>query len=341
MGSPRGLFESLGKINNTEWAHSELRREWLSFCLDLLKCAFVGQLKEGPPPYEAQKDVIGIWQDACEAAARAASSFLLDAGLIFQILVPGFCPQSDISDDLPIREQEGNNIDLALLYKLGKALYIGSFASLLNAPQTIKIVSNWFEQACQHEVLTSPSELVRTQGYRGLEWPCLMLSSIGGQVSQGEQTLPSMKKKPTPLIGSGANTGGGIPLLASSYMDLYAKASKIRPDAERTAVCLVCGQVLNAGGKGECTRHSYTCGAGTGIFFLLQDYVGVIMHKGFGSYIRSIYVDSHGETPVGRPLFLDVTRYEHLRSLWFGHGVRQQVIAEREATQQGIVPNFY
>ena len=124
-------------------------------------------------------------------------------------------------------------------------------------------------------------------------------------------------------------------------MDLYAKAGKLRPDAERTAVCLVCGQVLNSGGKGECTRHSYTCGAGTGIFFLLQDYVGLIMHQGVGSHIRSIYVDSHGETPVGRPLYLDAARYEHLRGLWFGHGVRQEVITVREATQQAIREDYY
>lgn len=36
------------------------------------------------------------------------------------------------------------------------------------------------------------------------------------------------------------------------------------------AVCLVCGEVLDASGRGACTRHARDCGCGLGLFFLLQ-----------------------------------------------------------------------
>lgn len=41
------------------------------------------------------------------------------------------------------------------------------------------------------------------------------------------------------------------------------------------AVCLVCGEVLDASGRGQCTRHARECGCGVGLFFLLQ--VGVML----------------------------------------------------------------
>jgi len=134
-----------------------------------------------------------------------------------------------------------------------------------------------------------------------------------------------------------------VSVVPTSYTDLYAELSQLLPDSEQTAVCLVCGEVLNAGGKGECTRHSYKCGAGTGMFFLLQECAGLIMHNGKAAYIHSPYVDSHGETPQyrGRPLNLDLDRYAHLHEVWSGHSIRQQVLAERESSRQIIVDGFY
>ena len=134
-----------------------------------------------------------------------------------------------------------------------------------------------------------------------------------------------------------------VAVMPTSYTDLYAELGNLMPDCEQTAVCLVCGEVLNAGGKGECTRHSYKCGAGAGMFFLLQECSGLIMHKSKAAYIHSPYVDSHGETPQyrGRPLNLDLDRYEHLREVWYGHAVRQQVVAERGSSRQVILPDFY
>jgi hypothetical protein len=134
-----------------------------------------------------------------------------------------------------------------------------------------------------------------------------------------------------------------VSMMPTSYTDLYAELSQLLPDSEQSAVCLVCGEVLNAGGRGECTRHSYKCGAGAGMFFLLQECAGLIMHNGKAAYIHSPYVDSHGETPQyrGRPLNLDLDRFGHLHEVWSGHNIRQQVLAERESSRQIIVDNFY
>jgi hypothetical protein len=79
------------------------------------------------------------------------------------------------------------------------------------------------------------------------------------------------------------------------------------------------------------------------MFFLLQECAGLVMHNGKAAYIHSPYVDSHGETPQyrGRPLNLDLDRYDHLREVWSGHSIRQQVLAERESSRQIIVDGFY
>ena len=157
-------------------------------------------------------------------------------------------------------------------------------------------------------------------------------------------------KKSVRLIGgyaseltSKSNQRPRVTVIPTSYTDLYAELGQLLPDSEQTAVCLICGEVLNAGGKSECTRHSYKCGAGTGMFFLLQECAGLIMHNGKAAYIHSPYVDSHGETPQyrGRPLNLDLARYDHLHEVWSGHAVRQQVLAERGSSRQVIVPDFY
>jgi hypothetical protein len=176
------------------------------------------------------------------------------------------------------------------------------------------------------------------------------LAGIRPQLPLPSPLVTFSSKKSVKLIGGYSLEislkGNGRPRIArlpASYTDLYAELSRLLPESEQTAVCLVCGEVLNAAGKGECTKHSYKCGAGTGLFFLLQECAGLIMHNGKAAYIHSPYVDSHGETPQyrGRPLNLDLDRYAHLHEVWSGHTIRQQVLAERGSSRQIIVPDFY
>ena len=175
------------------------------------------------------------------------------------------------------------------------------------------------------------------------------LSTTSELVSRRSPMVAFSSKKIIPLIGgyisdlTRQGTRPHINGMPVAYTDLYAELGALMPECEQTAVCLICGEVLNAGGKGECTRHSYKCGAGAGIFFLLQECSGLILHRSKAAYIHSPYVDSHGETPQhrGRPLNLDLDRYEHLREVWFGHSVRQHVLAERGSSRQVILPDFY
>jgi hypothetical protein len=131
--------------------------------------------------------------------------------------------------------------------------------------------------------------------------------------------------------------------LPVSYTDLYAQLGVLIPESDQTAVCLICGTVLNAAGKGECTKHAVKCGSGCGLFFLLQECVGLILHGKKAAYVHSPYVDSHGETPQyrGRPLNLDMGRYEILYEMWAGHSIRERVMSERANSRQVIIANFY
>lgn len=228
------------------------------------------------------------------------------------------------------------------------------------------------------DVIPSPisKHLESSRQYRNLDWPfCAEVSAqavandsstvagttegvarrapldIGsgdGMSRSPPRKSPSFsQKKLLPLFGAKCpfppDYGPRIDMLPSSYTDLYARLGSLCPDFEQTAVCLVCGSVLNAGGKGECTKHAQKCGGGAGIFFLLQECIGLMLHGNKAAYIHSPYVDSHGETPHyrGRPLNLDMERYRILQELWTSHTLRAQVIAERGSSRQVIIANFY
>jgi len=182
-------------------------------------------------------------------------------------------------------------------------------------------------------------------------FPPLMLPARAGYVRQASGSPAAIvAKKSVELLGGyyekytyKGNPHRRLLKLPTSYTDLYAELTRLCPDCEQIALCFICGEVLNANGKGECTRHSFKCGAGASIFFLLQECQGLIMHGGKAAYVQSPYVDSHGETPQfrGRPLNLDLDRYDLFRELWSGHSVRQKVVRERGSSRQVIIADFY
>ncbi|CAB9520261.1 protein ligase UBR1 [Seminavis robusta] len=326
---------------------SQLENEWIDSCRILLVA--VGEPKtssvESAPLPSDFKDK---FRSACLLAAGAAAAFLADAGTIVQILVPGIMARYEgnaVTDSV-----DEKKTCLKRLFMLRSVFHIESFQKMFESALVVEVVRTWYGDACDFAKKANVSQgdsgktLLAGQTFRSYDWP---LESVRGYPGVDEVPLV-VPKKSTPLLGgynfdvqSADNKRPCVDALTSSYMDLYAKIGMLKPDAERTAVCLVCGEALDASGKGECTQHSYKCGAGTGIFFLLQDCVGLIMQRGEGSFIHSIYVDSHGETPRGRPLYLDLARYEHMREIYTGHAVKQRVLMERESTQQGVVTGFY
>eukprot|EP00752_Nemacystus_decipiens_P017203 g15412.t1 len=111
------------------------------------------------------------------------------------------------------------------------------------------------------------------------------------------------------------------------------------------AVCLVCGEVLDASGRGACTKHARDCGSGVGLLFLLQECAVLLIHGRRAAYFPSPYVDAYGErqrhTFRGRPLFLDQRRYDVVRGLWAKHIVAHEVVQNRSTSRQVIITNHY
>lgn len=218
---------------------------------------------------------------------------------------------------------------------------IEDLRTMLNSNLLQDIITSWYANSTgkNRNVLDFPRK------FRGSTWPvtpCIGQPGIA-QLNRIPPTCLPLLGNGTPPKVEGNDSTTRIFYLPKSYTDLYAQLSEMCPDCEQTALCLVCGQVLNAGGKGECTKHAYKCGGGAGIYFLVQECVGLIMHGQKAAYMLSPYVDFYGETPQyrGRPLNLDLDRYRIMQSLWSGHLVREKVIAERASTRQVIIPNFY
>ncbi|CAN0349364.1 unnamed protein product [Discosporangium mesarthrocarpum] len=131
--------------------------------------------------------------------------------------------------------------------------------------------------------------------------------------------------------------------LPHAYTELYADVAS-RAGTEIPAVCLVCGEVLNAHGNGECTRHAEACGCGVGIVFLLQECLVLLIHGKRAAYFTSPYVDAYGErhrNHRARPLFLDQRRYGVIRGLWVKHLVAHEVVQSRSTSRQVIINEYY
>ena len=110
------------------------------------------------------------------------------------------------------------------------------------------------------------------------------------------------------------------------------------------AVCLSCGAICDAGGKGFCTLHTEKCGPDGSIFFLLQDCHILLSHRRQCSYFPAPYVDYHGERHRqvrGKPLHLDTNRFESLNQLWLSHNIPQEVALNRQNSSRIIIQGYY
>uniref|UniRef100_A0A8D2Q989 E3 ubiquitin-protein ligase n=1 Tax=Varanus komodoensis TaxID=61221 RepID=A0A8D2Q989_VARKO len=96
------------------------------------------------------------------------------------------------------------------------------------------------------------------------------------------------------------------------------------------AVCLVCGTFVclkglccKQQGCCECVLHSQNCGAGTGIFLLINASVIIIIRGNRFCLWGSVYLDAHGEEDRdlrrGKPLYICKERYRVLEQQWVSH----------------------
>ena len=304
---------------------SEDEQKWRRFCLSILLImlspAAKSELHSSESTLPSNTDQMQSWVlNAIESARPEAVAFLRDISIICQILIPNiFCTYSASQD-----VNQADSLEIVRCYM--ELLRLESYHTMLDSNLLQEIMKSWYAQATGKN--TTKLDFPRV--IQGATWPCI-----------SQQGIIDMPPNCSPLLGNGVkpndnDTPPRILYLPKVYTDLYAQLNTMSPNNEKTALCLVCGEVLDANGKGLCTKHSYTCGGGTGIFFLLQDCVSLIMHGQKAAYIDSPYVDSHGETPQyrGRPLNLDKDRYNIMQSLWSGHLVREKVIAERASTRE-------
>ncbi|XP_061179951.1 E3 ubiquitin-protein ligase ubr3-like [Saccostrea echinata] len=96
------------------------------------------------------------------------------------------------------------------------------------------------------------------------------------------------------------------------------------------AICLVCGQYTcfrqnccTQQGVSECVHHSIQCGAGTGMFLLINSTIVVVIRGPRATLWGSVYLDDHGEEDRdlkrGKPLYLSKERYHLLQQQWLTH----------------------
>lgn len=98
--------------------------------------------------------------------------------------------------------------------------------------------------------------------------------------------------------------------LPNSYTKLHGMLTAVC-DYDYPALCMTCGSIIDASGKGLCTTHNLDCSSGVGIYFLLQDCTILLLDGMRGTYYPAPYVDAHGEKHRsfrGKPLFIDAKR---------------------------------
>uniref|UniRef100_A0A4W6E2Y1 E3 ubiquitin-protein ligase n=1 Tax=Lates calcarifer TaxID=8187 RepID=A0A4W6E2Y1_LATCA len=114
-------------------------------------------------------------------------------------------------------------------------------------------------------------------------------------------------------------------------------------------LCLVCGSMLcsqsyccqtevDGEDVGACTAHTFTCGAGLGLFLRVREsQVLFVAGKTKGCFYPPPYLDDYGETDQGlkrgNPLHLCSERYRKIERLWRQHGIAEVIGHAQEANQ--------
>uniref|UniRef100_A0A7N9B1R9 E3 ubiquitin-protein ligase n=1 Tax=Mastacembelus armatus TaxID=205130 RepID=A0A7N9B1R9_9TELE len=114
-------------------------------------------------------------------------------------------------------------------------------------------------------------------------------------------------------------------------------------------LCLVCGSMLcsqsyccqtevDGEDVGACTAHTFTCGAGLGLFLRVREsQVLFLAGKTKGCFYPPPYLDDYGETDQGlkrgNPLHLCSERYRKIERLWRQHSIAEVIGHAQEANQ--------
>ncbi|XP_035982677.1 E3 ubiquitin-protein ligase UBR2 isoform X3 [Fundulus heteroclitus] len=165
-----------------------------------------------------------------------------------------------------------------------------------------------------------------------------------GQVLQGGGVLVRFPRESNRLIN-----------LPEDYSVLINQASSFtcpRSGGDKSrapTLCLVCGCMLcsqsyccqtevDGEDVGACTAHTFTCGAGVGLFLRVREsQVLFVAGKTKGCFYPPPYLDDYGETDQGlkrgNPLHLCSERYRKIERLWRQHGIAEVIGHAQEANQ--------
>ncbi|XP_078001009.1 E3 ubiquitin-protein ligase UBR2-like [Glandiceps talaboti] len=118
-------------------------------------------------------------------------------------------------------------------------------------------------------------------------------------------------------------------------------------DSRAPTLCLICGKTLCSQSYccqndidgdivGACMAHTFTCGAGVGIFLRVRECQLILLSgKNKGCFFTPPYLDDYGETDQGlrrgNPLHLCQDRYRKLQKLWLLHGVPEEIAHQLES----------
>lgn len=350
----------LGSISVLVQMEADSLTKWEIACCHLLRIALEvhvvpGNVDDTVFDAEINPDLI---LSSIRAAKKAVYGFLCSACLILQVLAPTFV--------LTIDHIEGKSEEDTLCETMNIDV-----DGMLNSSLARQVVKHWYGSSRPRlEFSALKRRLNCSFKFKAFDWPCVFYNKneLEKKSKSPLPTVPLLQGSVT--MGKAKDDKPRIKALPVSYTDLYAELNRISPNFESTALCLICGevsdinsrlncghvyvlhvvllpsflknihfccldQVLNADGKAECTTHALDCGGGCGILFLLQKCSVLIIHREKPIIIPSPYVDRHGETPHyrGRPLFIDMSRYENLHELWSSHLTREKVIYERSTAQ--------
>lgn len=160
-------------------------------------------------------------------------------------------------------------------------------------------------------------------------------------------------------FGQSVSRKGGLISLPQLYTDLY-HMTKFPQGAggvvlEDPCLCLVCGRVLDAGQRqgeppmrhpGECTLHSRCCGAGIGLFFLVQRCCLLLIRGSHAIYSYSLYLDANGDAGDSsrghnRPLYLSQRRLQKIEQLYLTHALPAELARRRATADRVVRQNWY
>lgn len=97
--------------------------------------------------------------------------------------------------------------------------------------------------------------------------------------------------------------------------------------------------------RGECSRHSQSCGAGIGVFLLVQRCCALAIRGSRAAYLPALYLDANGEVDENmrqnKPLYLSAARYQRLQHMYAQHALAKEISRIRSTADRVIRQNWY